>query len=51
MAVFRCSHLDTFAWLDADSDEAKTLTTYLGYWVCLAEYIEHVYGEDRLPPE
>ena len=32
--------LDTFAILDADSDEARAITTYLGYWSAFADLIE-----------
>jgi hypothetical protein len=37
--------LDIYAFLDADTDEAKTFTTYLGYWISLAEHIEQLYGD------
>src|SRR5881409_1299331 len=37
--------LDVYALTDADTDEAKAFTTYLGYWVSLAEHIEQLYGD------
>ncbi len=40
------SELDFYSLLDADSDEARTFTTYLGYWVCLAELVQTRYGQD-----
>jgi hypothetical protein len=36
--------LDVYALIDADTDEARTFTTYRGYWVSLAEHIERDYG-------
>lgn len=41
--------LDVFALIDADSDEAKGFTTYLGYWDGLARLIDDVYGPDPAP--
>jgi hypothetical protein len=37
--------LDVFALTDADTDEAKAFTTYLGYWVSLAEHVNLIYGD------
>lgn len=48
MAIFRFSDLDLYALLDSDSDEARTFTTYLGYWVSLAELLEASYGDDMV---
>src|SRR4051794_903338 len=45
----RFADLDLYALLDADTDEARTFTTYLGYWLCLAEHIQELYGDD--PPD
>ncbi len=36
--------LDVYALIDADTDEARAFTTYLGYWVCLAQHVESRYG-------
>lgn len=36
--------LDVFALTDADTDEAKGFTTYLGYWVALGNVIDDLYG-------
>lgn len=49
MAILRFSDLDLYALLDSDSDEARTFTTYLGYWVSLAEHIQENYGDDVAP--
>ena len=49
MALLRFSDLDLYALLDSDSDEARTFTTYLGYWVSLAEHIQENYGDDVAP--
>jgi hypothetical protein len=46
VARLRFTDLDLFALLDADTDEARTFTTYLGYWVSLAEHIQENYGDD-----
>lgn len=46
MPLIRFSEFDFYSMLDADSDEARTFTTYLGYWVCLAERIQASYGDD-----
>jgi hypothetical protein len=46
VAVIRFSEIDLYAFLDSDSDEARTFTTYLGYWVCLAEHLQECYGDD-----
>jgi hypothetical protein len=40
------SRIDVRSLIDADSDEARTFTTYMGYWVCLAEHLQHHYGND-----
>lgn len=45
MSILRFSDLDLYALLDADSDEARTFTTYLGYWVSLAEHVQETYGD------
>ncbi len=45
MPIIRLSDLDVFAFLDADSDEAKTYQTYFGYWDCLARAITDAFGE------
>lgn len=42
----RFSDLDLYALLDADSDDAKTFTTYLGYWLCLAEHVQTIHGDE-----
>lgn len=41
--------LDVFAFVDADTDEAKGFTTYLGYWDGTARYITDLYGDDPGP--
>lgn len=46
MAALRFADLDLYALLDSDSDEARAFTTYLGYWVSLAEHIQENYGDD-----
>jgi len=40
------SGIDVYSLVDADSDEARTFTTYLGYWVCLAAHVQECYGDD-----
>lgn len=42
--------ISTFGFVDADSDEAKAFTTYLGYWECLARCVTETYGEDFIDP-
>ena len=49
VALLRFSELDLYALLDFDSDEARTFTTYLGYWVSLAEHVQENYGDDVAP--
>jgi hypothetical protein len=41
--------IDVYSLVDADSDEARTFTTYLGYWVCLAAHLQNRYGDDCCP--
>lgn len=36
--------LDVYALTDADSDEARTFTTYSGYWLALADHIAEEHG-------
>lgn len=43
------SGIDVYSLVDADSEEARTFTTYLGYWVCLADHVQHCYGDDFAP--
>jgi hypothetical protein len=43
--ILKSLGFDVFAFTDADSDEAKAFTTYLGYWVSLAEYVDELYGD------
>jgi hypothetical protein len=43
------SDIDVYSLVDADSEEARTFTTYLGYWVCLAEHVQECYGSDYAP--
>jgi len=43
--ILRSLGLDVYALTDADSDEARAFTTYLGYWVSLAEHITELYGD------
>lgn len=43
------SDIDVYSLVDADSEEARTFTTYLGYWVCLAEHLQECYGSDYAP--
>jgi hypothetical protein len=43
------SDFDIYSLVDADSVEARTFTTYLGYWVCLAEHVQERYGSDYAP--
>lgn len=38
--------LDVFAFVDSDTSEAKTFTTYMGYWGAIAGAIEDQYGSD-----
>ena len=40
------SSIDVYSLVDADSDEARTFTTYSGYWACLADHIQKCYGDD-----
>ena len=45
------SSLSLYGLIDADSDEAHTFTTYMGYWTCLADHLQNLYGDncgDRL---
>jgi hypothetical protein len=35
---------DPFSFVDADTDEARTFTTYMGYWDGLARVITSTYG-------
>jgi len=46
MAVIPFGELDVYAIVDQDTDEARTFTTYLGYWDCLAELVTRVHGKD-----
>jgi hypothetical protein len=48
--IIRFDELDTFAFVDADSDEAKAFTTYLGYWGCLARCVTERYGTAFVEP-
>lgn len=43
------SEIDFYSLLDSDTDEARTFTTYLGYWVCLGERVQTRYGHDPAP--
>lgn len=43
--ILKSLGLDVYAFTDADTGEAKAFTTYLGYWVSLAEHIEQLYGD------
>jgi hypothetical protein len=43
------SDIDVYSLVDADSEEARTFTTYLGYWECLAEHVQERYGDDYAP--
>jgi len=38
--IVRVERVNVYALLDADSDEARTFTTYLNYWDSLAELME-----------
>jgi hypothetical protein len=40
------SVINLYALVDADSDEARAFTTYMGYWTCLADHLQHHYGDD-----
>jgi hypothetical protein len=42
----RLSDLDLFALVDADTDEAKTFTTYMFYWDSLAANVELTHGTE-----
>ena len=42
MAILR--DLDVFALTDSDSEEARTFTTYGGYWAALADHVEAEFG-------
>jgi len=44
------ANIDVYSLVDADSAEARTFTTYLGYWVCLAAHLQIRYGDDCCPP-
>ena len=44
MQITTLKHLDVFAFIDSDTDEAKTYATYLGYWDCLARAITDAFG-------
>lgn len=37
---------DPFSFVDADSDEARTFTTYMGYWDGLARIVTEAFGSD-----
>jgi hypothetical protein len=43
------SGIDVYSLVDADSEDARTFTTYLGYCVCLAEHIQQRYGDAAAP--
>jgi hypothetical protein len=36
--------LDVYALTDSDTDEARTFTTYSGYWLALVEHVEKQFG-------
>jgi hypothetical protein len=36
--------LDVYALTDSDTDEARTFTTYSGYWLALVEHVEREFG-------
>jgi hypothetical protein len=40
------SKISVYALIDSDSDEARTFTTYMGYWACLADHVEYLYGDE-----
>lgn len=40
------SNINMYAFIDSDSDEARTFTTYMGYWTCLADHVQHLYGDN-----
>jgi hypothetical protein len=40
------STFDVYALLDADTDEARSFTTYLGYWACLSNHVVDIYGAE-----
>jgi hypothetical protein len=42
-------NVNLYALIDADSDEARTFTTYMGYWTCLADHIQYLYSDDCPP--
>jgi hypothetical protein len=42
--ILKSLGLDVYALTDADTDEARTFTTYSGYWLALVEYIDHEFG-------
>jgi len=44
MPILKLSELDVFALVDADTAEARTYTTYFGYWDCLARSITDNYS-------
>jgi hypothetical protein len=41
--------IDVFALTDSDTDEARTFTTYAGYWSALGQHIEEEYGAYPYP--
>lgn len=44
MPIVQLQHVDVFAFLDADSDEAKTFFTYAGYIRAFSDLITDTYG-------
>jgi hypothetical protein len=42
--IIQFRHVDVFAFLDADSTEAKAFTTYAGYVGALSQFIRSAYG-------
>lgn len=42
--ILKSLGLDVYALTDADTDEARTFTTYAGYWVALVEHVEQEFG-------
>jgi hypothetical protein len=40
------SNINLYALIDSDSDEARTFTTHMGYWACLADHIQHLYEDE-----
>jgi hypothetical protein len=49
MPIVRFTEANLDSLLDADTDDAKAFTTYLGYWTCLATHINDRYGSDLAP--